>query len=423
MVKSCACGCEKVDFDEKIATLRKYYLDFFGEKYTKQIDENINKITFILYRPFVYNQAIQDEMRGYIDACVKPGTMENEILHEVMGKDLDKAPKESDVVEATFNKIVAPEYSVIKYAPQRLLTNYVTQTPYIMSRETFERRLDSELSKFVSYRLNKYKFLDKVDEAKNIAKSASSALRAIKMFTEHNHYIKDCGEAFQAFNEAFYGEGRKIGVRVFENHYAGRMLGIDASLLHIREGQKIVPFMLIKEGFPNNILVHELLHGITASQGDDGVYKTGVALGFSENKTVGLNEVLTDYFALKIHDKMKQNGELVGDPKIPISLYAMAIYPLQKLIDENIDVFKTAMMTKDPHYLENKLGSFNYEKLMAITNCLLDKNNYYKVKGNEQNDNLTEQDMGNTVDKKNIKDEIAKLQENIAKQLGQDIER
>ena len=415
MVKSCACGCEKVNFDEKIATLRKYYLDFFGEQYAKQIDENINKITYILYRPFAYNQEIQKEMRGYIDGCVKPGTMENEILHEIMDKDWENVPKESDIVQKAFEKIVAPEYSVIKYAPQRLLTNYVTQTPFIMSRETFERRLDSELSKFVSYRLNKYKFLDKVDQAKTIAKSSASAFRAINMFTVHNHYVKDCGEALNVFRDTFLGEGRKIGARVFEDHYAGRKFAVAATLLHIREGERIVPFMLIKENFPNNILVHELLHGISASQGEDGVYKTGVAIGFKDNKTVGLNEVLTDYFAMKINNKMKENGELVGDPNMPLSLYALAIYPLQKLIDENIDVFKTAMMTKDPNYLENKLGNFNYEKLLAITNCLLDKNNYYIAKGNDQGTTI-EQDA-NIVDKQNIKGEIADLQESIAKQL------
>ncbi len=414
MVKSVSCSGKDFEIDKKIETLKKYYIDFFGEKYANQIEERLNKIVYIVYKPFQYGKQFKEEMVDYIDACADEGTVANEVLNELLGSDDDKIPKESDVAEAVIKKCMADEFSVVKYAPLKTLVDYVTMpgAPGDARHEMQVNKIHAALNDFVSYRMRRTQFYDKLDAITPEVKNAIASLKALKTYVGHKHFIDDCGPAINALRAPFYAEGRKIGEKVLEDHYMGRYVGISASILQIREGKYVVPFMLLKEDFPNNIFVHELLHGITTMK-DGDLYKVGVAPGFGESKYVALNEVLTDYFATKIHTQMKNNNELVGDPKIPLSVYALAFSYLGKIIDDNIEVFKEAMMSGDPAYLEKKVGKANCEKLLAIANCLQGKNQYVKTYNPNDVSTAMYGKAEDMIDAKNLRGEAEQLYRDI----------
>ena len=413
MLKVVNCGDKAVDMEKNVEILKRYYIDFFGEKYADQIEKNIAGISYIIFKPFVYDKKTKEEMDEFVDTCAEPGTIENEVLHEVFRADKEGEPKERDAISAVVKKCL-DYYTFMKYVPENLFIEYVT-TPGVPGDEKhniIENKMDKEFSQFVSYRMRKVQFYEKLEEAFKKSRETVASLKAIKTYIGRKHMVNDCGKAINALRAPFYAEGRKIGEQVFEDHYMGRKLGIAATMLQIREGKYIVPYMLIKEGYPNGILIHELLHGITSSNEGDA-YKVGVAPGFRDSKYIALNETLTDYFATKIDKKMRENNELVGDPKSTFSAYALAYTPLAKIIDENIDLFKEAMMSSDQGYLEKHLGKYNCEKLLAIANYLLGNPRYYKPEN--ANDILINvyREAGQTVDTKNIKGEIEKLYEDI----------
>ena len=407
MLKSVSCSGQDINIDKKVEILKKYYIDFFGEKYASQIEERLNKIVYIVYKPFQFGKKFKEEMVEFIDACADDGTVANEVLNELLGSDDDKIPKENDVAEAVIKKCMAEDFSVVTRIPIKPLIDYVTLpgVPGDAKHVMQAQKLHSVLNDFVSYRLRRTQFYEKLNATIPEVKNAIASLKALQTYIGHKHFIDDCGPAINALRAPFCAEGKKIGEKVMEDHYMGRYTGISASILQIKEGKYVVPFLLIKEGFPNNILVHELLHGITTIKEGDS-YKVGVAPGFGESKYVAFNEVLTDYFSTKIHNKMRENGELVGDPKIPLSFYALAFGYLGKIIDNNVELFKDEMMSNDPFYLEKKIGKANCEKLLAIANCILGKNQYFKPYN--PND-IDKNKSGNSVDTKNLRGEAERL--------------
>lgn len=414
MLRSVNCGNQEFDIDKKVEILKKYYIDFFGEKYADQIDKRLKEITYIVYKPFKFDAETKKEMADFIDVCAEKGTIVNEVLHEVFSADKEGEPREREVISGVVKKCL-DYYSFMKYVSDNLFIEYVNTpgVPGDARHKLVENKMEKEFSQFVSYRIRKPQFYEKLYDAVAKSKDALASFKAIKTFVGRKHMMEECGAAIKAFRAPFVAEGKKVGEQVFEDHYMGRKLGIAATMLQIREGKYIVPFMLIKEGFPNNILIHELLHGITSSN-EGNLYKVGVAPGFGDNKYVSLNEALTDYFATKIDKKMRENNELVGDEKGSISTYALAYTQLKKIIDENIDLFKEAMMSKDPAYLEKQIGKFNCEKLLAIANCILCRNQYFFKQENSNEILLNKfKNESNTVDTKNIKGEIEKLYNDI----------
>ena len=112
-----------------------------------------------------------------------------------------------------------------------------------------------------------------------------------------------------------------------------------------------ISFVALPEDFQFS-LTHETLHAIS---GDEKSNKTGFD---NYETTTALNEVITEFFALKIDSRKAENS----DSKLTCS-YSAAFPIMERFLNNNIDKIKTFYLNGDTESFKNFIGVENFEQL------------------------------------------------------------
>ncbi len=120
-------------------------------------------------------------------------------------------------------------------------------------------------------------------------------------------------------------------------------------------------------------LFHEMNHIIES----DLIYVNGqifdTKIGFdsysdTSRRYTPLNEVITDYLALKVYELSKKDGFFVGKAKFTKSEYSKAFPLLKDFLDENLQDIIDCRMSGDRFSFAQKIGIENFNKLADATN-------------------------------------------------------
>lgn len=120
-------------------------------------------------------------------------------------------------------------------------------------------------------------------------------------------------------------------------------------------------------------LIHEQNHIVSWGKFFEGKKVVGEKLGIMGNGGINspkmlLNEVITDYFALKIYEKCKKDNFEVGAIGYKPSGYSKMFMLLKGFIEENMQTLKECFISDEPNMIIEKFGKNNVKLLTTALN-------------------------------------------------------
>ncbi len=124
----------------------------------------------------------------------------------------------------------------------------------------------------------------------------------------------------------------------------------------------------------DEMLIHEIIHAMTGKLlcviDDKFLEKNGLHKP-QDNKTIKLNEILTEFIAKKIRDNLHKKKIFLIDNEISgVSIYYKRMYLIEPLMDKYRNVIYEASISDNYNYLIETLGKDIYDKIINLFNNL-----------------------------------------------------
>ncbi len=97
-----------------------------------------------------------------------------------------------------------------------------------------------------------------------------------------------------------------------------------------------------------------------------------------EEKRRALNEVYTDYLAMKVYEVAKKQGFELGEGKATNSAYSCAFELLEELFEDNSEILADCFLNGNINRLLDQIGAENFDKLLEVTDKAIHEEQDYK---------------------------------------------
>jgi len=393
-----------LNIDDKIPQIIEYFVEFYGENFREEITQKLNNtrfvfvgddqdlLNFIEYKNqgcenleqilgFIQEKIEQNEARRLLDLKNTQQHIQNLVDAIVMyiksEHKVDLSGKYRDRIENALQTQSALDVSSLISYYTNCLKKHKEPSLYPTKSELYYIDPNNILGSFV------YK-ISSLDSIKSMIKKSN---REISSLINHrplliNDTLKELAPLEQDLATCEYKEMLDVAnmPNLFGDHCTAlHMTALSKSLDKINN----IIFIKATNTLVDNVLIHELMHAVEThvQKGENGAVSFGSGLNSQTRHYNGdsvmldhssidsreeqiLDEVLTDWRASKISDKMYEDGfEIFNNSEYSLSIYAECFTACDKLftlIQDKINQY--SFYGKKSSFIEY-LGRENYYKL------------------------------------------------------------
>lgn len=363
--------------------VKEYFLEFFDEKYKDQIEHRLKNTPLVFVEKnhakmpdTFFSSRINIEINFLYKTWIRKCFSDIDLNCEVNDIKIFEEFLYSDINE--FYDKLNNKFQIITNSDKNITKKQINSCKKIFENE-FEEKIN-ELS-FLKLKM--------LEDNKNA--SLINSTEELKQ----NKFIK---QFYDDINEI----EKSILLRSY-NNFIDLSLGNGSLIGHVKTSFKNSEFsaskfyyILYKDSRITFLqtFVHELIHAISSSFEviDNNEYsfileKCGIEekkssllmQGKKDIKNMLINEILTDYFAFLITQKMQQNGDEFFLSSLNNSSYSQCFVLVKPLMDKYLDKFKDCFMSKTSCGMQNLIGEQNLNNLNTLVEDFLGYCNYLRT--------------------------------------------
>ncbi len=361
-----------------------YLIDFFGEKYKEEIESKLNEIMIIFLNEnhaclpcHFYSSRVDTEVNFLYKKWLRKSFPNHKI-------EIDNNEHLSEFEELLYSD----EYGSLNNLFQIIANtdDSITKKEIENCKKIFEEEFEEKLNQLS---ILKFKLFKESEKATKI-----TLINELK----ENKFIEPVYENLSEYQKQ----------QLFKCYVAFSMQTASNGALYSNsktslnesnpiEAQEYFNFVLFKDIRLTFLqtFVHELIHVISMNSlllkdnyGYYSIEKCGVkvtyfSFGEKIDKQIEyslINEIITDYFAYNITQKMFEDGNEYFLSSLNNSTYAQCFILVKPLLDKYFEEFKDCYMSKKPYQLKNFIGKDNLNTLDALVEEFSCVNDYLRNK-------------------------------------------
>lgn len=215
------------------------------------------------------------------------------------------------------------------------------------------------------------KLRHRLDDVKKLVIKNLNTYRQIQQQSRDEMFSKDYGDLEEFINNNFPNNIASSYLSSIKNFYFNES-GSTAAYVNLGLNLQgdMTNLCILPDGFKNIVAVHEMIHLISSQLKSVGASYVTCGVENDVNST-NLNEVLTDYFAAQINERMTKDGNLIGENAPFTSKYSTAFPVFKEFIERNKDFIKEKFIECDIDSVKSSFGYSNFNNLCNSTNDII----------------------------------------------------